>query len=471
MSIEVTHRGGAVALDGALHRLKDLLGCENTRLGKVRISAAGRAAGGNQLRLDLDDGSRHLVALDSARTEHPTLVIRNAGQVLTMEGEDVGLLERGTVVCSGEEVVGVYPEHEAPDHGRARVLDAAGGVVAPGLVDPHTHPVFAGQRAVEFGMKAQGKTYLEIHKAGGGILSTVRATREASFEHLAEVCAGNLSRLLAWGVTTAEGKSGYALSTHGELRMLEVLRTVGDCHPVDVVPTLLGAHTLPPEHRDSRDAYVTQVAEEMVPRASRDGLCEYCDAYCEDGAFTPAEVERIFAAATAHGLGLRLHAEQFTDQGGAGLAARLDAATADHLEAVSPEGIRAMAERSTVAVLLPGAALTCRCPWPPARDLIDAGVTVALGTDLNPGSSMTAALPLMMSLACMQMQVSCEEAWRAVTVNAARSLGRDDRGRLAPGCRADIVIFDAPDYRYVPYHYGENHARVVIKDGRVVLSR
>jgi len=182
-------------------------------------------------------------------------------------------------------------------------------------------------------------------------------------------------------------------------------------------------------------------------------------------------VERIFAAATAHGLGLRLHAEQFTDQGGAGLAARLDAATADHLEAVSPEGIRAMAERSTVAVLLPGAALTCRCPWPPARDLIDAGVTVALGTDLNPGSSMTAALPLMMSLACMQMQVSCEEAWRAVTVNAARSLGRDDRGRLAPGCRADIVIFDAPDYRYVPYHYGENHARVVIKDGRVVLSR
>jgi imidazolonepropionase len=447
------------------------LGCDKTQLGERRIEAAELVTGADQVRLVLDDGSRHRVALARPPTTDPTLVIRNAGQVLTMDDAGVGLLENGVVLCSGGAVLGVYPEREAAEHRGAKVLDAGGGVVAPGLVDPHTHPVFAGQRSVEFGMKAQGQTYLEIHKAGGGILSTVKSTREASFDQLAAVCAKNLSRLLAWGVTTAEGKSGYALTTAGELRMLEVLRTVGDCHPVDVIPTLLGAHTLPPEHRDSRSEYVAQVAEEMIPRASRAGLCEFCDAYCEDGAFTPAEVEQIFTAAKAHGLGLRLHAEQFTDQGGAALAARLGAATADHLEAVSPEGIQAMAERSTVAVLLPGAALTCRCPWPPARALIDGGVTIALGTDLNPGSSMTSSLPLMMSLACMQMQVSCEEAWRAVTVNAARSLGRDDRGRLAPGCRADIVIFDAPDYRYIPYHYGENHARAVIKDGRVVLSR
>jgi imidazolonepropionase len=209
----------------------------------------------------------------------------------------------------------------------------------------------------------------------------------------------------------------------------------------------------------------------MLPQAAARGLARFCDAYCEDGAFTPDEVSTIFAAARAHGLELRLHAEQFTDQGGAALAARLGAASADHLEAISADGIAALGKSSTTAVLLPGAALACRCPWPPARALIEAGASVALGTDLNPGSSMTAALPLMMSLACMQMKLSCEEVWRAVTVEAARSLRRPDLGKVQPGCQADLCIFRAPDYRYVPYHYGENHARLVIKRGRVVVDR
>jgi imidazolonepropionase len=351
------------------------------------------------------------------------------------------------------------------------VVDAQGAVVAPGLVDPHTHPVFGGERSREFAMKAEGKSYLEIHEAGGGIFSTVRATRAASTAELERVCAQNLSRALAWGVTTCEGKSGYALEAEGELRLLEVLRTVGDCHPVDVEPTLLGAHAVPVELQHRRADYVACVAHEMVPRAAAAGLARFCDAYCEQGAFTVDEVREIFAAAAAAGLGLRLHAEQFSHQGGAELAGGLGALSADHLERISAEGIAALAAAGTVAVLLPGAALACRCPWPPAARLVAAGVPVALGTDLNPGSSMTSALPLMMSLACMQMGLSCEQAWRAVTVEAARSLRRDDIGVIAPGRRADLALFDVPDYRHVPYHYGENHARLVIKGGRIAYAR
>ncbi len=397
------------------------------------------------------------------------LVITNAGQLLTLQGPGVGLVEDAFIACGGGKILDVISGAAPQIPAGAQVVDARGGLVTPGLVDPHTHPVFAGQRSVEFGLKAAGKTYLEIHKAGGGIMSTVRSTRAASFEELERRCAANLDALLAWGVTTCEGKSGYALQTAGELRLLEVLRAVDARHPVDVVPTFLGAHTLPPD--EDRDIYVSRIIEEMIPRVAEEGLARYCDAYCEDGAFTIHETDRIFTAARAAGLGLRLHAEQFTDQGGTELAVRHGAASADHLEAVSDAGVAALAASDTTAVLLPGAALTCRCPWPPARKLLDAGVAVALGTDLNPGSSYTSSLPLMMSLACTQMQVSCEEAWRAVTCDAARCLGLDDVGRVAAGCRADLVVFEAPDYRYVPYHYGDNHARVVIKSGRVVLDR
>ncbi len=511
MATAITHHGAAVLHAGAHHRLKDLVGTEHGQ-GQLRLQGVAEVVGG--LELELSDGRVRVVPLpgpgerrshpgaagghedpqfgrgDAAHAERqfalhrgasaggeqgelPELLIRNAGQILTLEGDGVGLVEGGSITCRGGAVLEVSPDPRpsrelAPG---AVVLDAAGGLVAPGLVDPHTHPVFAGQRCREFAMKAEGRTYLEIHKAGGGILSTVRATRAAGRAELEARCAANLDRLLAWGVTTCEGKSGYALELEGELRLLEVLRTVSSVHPVDVIPTLLGAHALPPERASDRAAYVAEIAEQMVPRAAREGLARFCDAYCEDGAFTPPEVRAIFAAARAAGLGLRLHAEQFTDQGGAALAASEGAASADHLEAITPAGIDALAASGTTAVLLPGAALMCRCPMPPARALLDAGAHVALGTDLNPGSSMTSSLPLMMSLACTQLRMSCDEAWRAVTVEAARSLGLERVGRLAPGCAADLVIFDVPDYRYVPYHYGDNHARVVIKAGRVVLDR
>jgi imidazolonepropionase len=481
MPFEVIHHGGAIRFDARVLRLKDLLPADELGAGDLRIQHAERVGGdgGDAVRLTLNDGRCSECPLPrDAREGAADLVVRNAGQILTLEGaEGVGLVVGATAVaCREGRILGLSREDRVeatfPVAKNAMVVDAKGGVVTPGLVDPHTHPVFAGQRAVEFGMKARGQSYLDIHKAGGGILSTVKATRQATFEELCAGCAGNLNRLLAWGVTTCEGKSGYDLTLDGELRMLEVLRTVGDCHPVDVVPTLLGAHALPPELASERETYVALVAEQMVPRAAAEGLARYCDAYCEDGAFTPAEVERIFTAAKDAGLSLRIHAEQFTDQGGALLAARMGAASADHLEAISPAAIEAMAASGTTAVLLPGAALACRCPWPPARDILDAGVDVALGTDLNPGSSMTSSLPLMMSLASMQMGMSCEESWRAVTVTAARALGLEDRvGSITPGRQADLVVFDAPDYRYIPYHYGDNHARVVIKRGRVVVNR
>lgn len=403
------------------------------------------------------------------------LVIRNAAQILTLEGDSVGIVEKGVIVCGQGLILSIKNETApelstavAPD---ALVIDAEGGIVTPGLIDPHTHPVFAGSRHLEFGMKAQGKSYMEIHKAGGGILSTVRSTRAASRQELEVQCQDNLRRLLNFGVTTIEGKSGYALELEGEIRLLEVLCDLGQKQPVDIVPTLLAAHALPPEFKKNRAGYVQLIIDEMIPQVASKKLARYIDAYCEEGAFTVEEVRKIFEAGQAAGLGIRLHAEQFSDQGGAKMAARLGAASADHLEAIDRAAIKAMAEANTVAVILPGAALSCRCPWPPVREIIDAGVTVALGTDLNPGSSMTSNLPLQMSLACMQLKMSCEEAWRAVTINAARSLGLTDRGKLAPSCLADLVIWNAPDYRYIPYHYGENYAKVVIKKGKIVVDK
>lgn len=473
MKLEVLHHGAAVLLDdGRTLSLRELLPLRALRASRLRVRAASLASG--SLELATSDGVTHRLLVDRAATESAELTVENIGQLLTLEGPGVGAIRDARIACRGGRVVeivdGGRPLESIRDDATLTV-DARGGVVTPGLVEPHAHPVFAGERSLEFALKAEGRSYLEIHNAGGGILSTVRSTRAAGFDELAARCAANLDRLLAWGVTTCEGKSGYALETEGELRLLEVMRTVSGTHPVAIVPTLLGAHALPPERAGARDEYVREVAEEMVPRAARAGLARYCDAYCEQGAFTLDEVDRILRAARAAGLGLRLHAEQFSDQGGAALAARLGAASADHLEAISESGIAALATAGTTAVLLPGAALACRCPWPPARALLEAGVPVALGTDLNPGSSMTAALPLMMSIACMQLGMSCEQVWRAVTVEPARSLGRPDLGRVAVGCPADLAIFDAPDYRYVPYHYGENHLRAVVKDGQLVHER
>lgn len=458
---------------------------------RARIIQAAVSRSGDSVRLDHGDGfTQDLEGADLADLaglipiddpDRPAdLLVENAAWLVTCAGPAdsaatrLGLVEDGEVVVRAGRVMAAGPRDEVhkqvPVARNARRIDARGRGVSPGLIDPHTHPVFGGQRAREFAMRAAGATYLEIAEAGGGIRSTVTATRSATDADLKLGTRGRLRRLLNWGVTSIEAKSGYSLDVQGELRMLRILRELDPVQPVDITRTLLAAHVVPAEYKDDRETYIRQVIEEIIPAAATQGLAHGCDVFCESGAYTLDESRGILSAAKAHGLALRIHAEQFTDTGAAALAAELGALSADHLEAAGDATIEAMAGSDTVAVLLPGAALTVGDRFPDARRLLDRGVKVALGTDLNPGTSMTESLPLMMSLACTQMGMTCPEAWLAVTTNAATAIGRNDVGRLAPGCLADFVIYDAPDPAYIPYHLAGNTILSVYKYGRPAVE-
>ncbi len=379
----------------------------------------------------------------------------------------LGIIKRGALAIRAGRVVSVgnIDEVMKKKGNGTTVIDASGLGVAPGFVDPHTHPVFGGERSREFALRAAGATYAEIAEAGGGIRSTMRSTREASFDDLRASTFSRLERLNYWGVTTIEAKSGYSLNREGELRMLKLLKEINPIQPVDISSTLLAAHVVPPEFADDRASYVEMIAREIIPQVVSENLAESCDVFCEKGAFTIEETRIVMEAAIALGLGVRVHAEQFTDTGAARLAAELGALSADHLEAVGDEAVAAMAKAGTVAVLLPGAAITVGGVFPDARRLLDSGVKVALGTDLNPGTSMTESLPLMMSIACTQCNMTPAEAWLGVTVNGAKALNRGNVGSLAPGCSADMIFLDAPNYASIPYHMGHNHVRGVFKGG------
>jgi imidazolonepropionase len=407
------------------------------------------------------------------------VVVRGASEVArVLSANDAGVIRRGAVALCEGRVVWVGPEDELAAAVRplagAREIDAGGGLVTPGLVDPHTHLVFAGERSLEFALRAAGTPYLEILAQGGGIHSTVQATRAASDEELLALARRRRDRMLAHGVTTIEVKSGYGLSVKDELRLLRLARRLGAEGPCRISPTLLAAHALPPEHAADRGAYLRAILDEMIPAAAAaDGgerLCDAVDVFLEDKAFTAEETRAIGRAARAAGLAFTVHAGQFTDQGGAELAAELGARSVDHLEAVSDAGIAALARAQVTAVLLPGAMVTLGLPAPPARRLLDAGVPLALGTDCNPGSSMTESLPLMMFLAVTRLGMTCEEALAAVTRQAALALGRPDLGHLAPGARGDLCIFDASSYRSLAYHFGSPLARVVLREGEVVFG-
>lgn len=386
---------------------------------------------------------------------------------------DISIIAGGAVAIEGDRILWAGPSLDLPtEYGEAhRIVDADGMVALPGLVDPHTHIIFAGTREGEFEERILGRTYAEIAAAGGGILSTVRATRAASREELVDLAKPRLDRMLAFGVTTAEVKSGYGLATADEIKMLEAAAELDTTQSVALVPTFLGAHEVPLEYRGDRDAYVDLVVREMIPEVSRRGLARFCDVFCETGVYDLRETERILAAGLAHGLRPRLHADQLSPLGGAALAGRIGAASADHLEHISDEGISAMKEGGTVAVLLPGASFFLGISHPPARRVIDAGLPVALATDCNPGSSMSENLVLMMTIACCQMRMTPAEAISAVTLNAAAALDLSrEIGSIQAGKRADLVLFDAPGHRYIPYHYGANHARLVVKSGKIVVG-
>jgi imidazolonepropionase len=411
------------------------------------------------------------------------LVVRNIGLLATMAGPsprrggdmgDAGLVSHAAVAAAKGRIVYAGPEAglpaviaPAPD---AVVIDAGGGAVVPGLVDAHTHLAFAGDRDDEIRRRLAGASYREIAAAGGGIVATVAATRAASREELAAAIVSRLDEMLLQGTTTAEIKSGYGLSTADEVRSLEAVRDAAGAHPVGVVPTFLGAHEVPPEHRDHRGRYVDLLVEEMIPEVARRGLAVFCDVFCEEGVFTVAESRRILAAARDRRMKLRIHADELAWTGGAELAAELGATSADHLLFVSDAGARAMAEAGCAATLLPAAAFYLRLGrFAPARALIEAGVPVAVATDVNPGGGLSPSLPFAMALACFGMGLSLEESLAAATLNAAYSLDvHREVGSLEEGKRADLVVLRSRRLLDL-VRVGVGAIHTVVKDGRVVV--
>jgi imidazolonepropionase len=415
------------------------------------------------------------------------LIVENASEVLTMErpgltgprrGADlreVGRIADGAVAVRGDTVAWVGPARElagavdpAPDAVR---VDAAGGSVTPGFVDSHTHLIFGGSRHDEFERRLAGQSYLEIAAAGGGIRSSVRHTREAGEDELAAAGRARLDLVLRHGTTTVECKSGYGLATEHELKQIRALRRASDGHPVETVATFLGAHEFPPEFTDDREGYVRLLIDEMIPAVAETGLCEFADVFCEAGVYTVDQARRVLEAASAAGMRPRLHADEFAPSGAAELAVELGALSADHLSAVSDAGVRALAGSATIGTVLPGTTFSCRIPGADARRLIDAGVALAIASDLNPGSSAVESMGIVIGLACLHLGLLPSEAFVAATVNAAWSLDRAGRiGSLVPGKQADLLVLGVPDYRIVPYRFGTNHVRTVVKAGRVVVD-
>jgi imidazolonepropionase len=386
-----------------------------------------------------------------------------------------GAVKNGALAVAGEQIVWIGKEDELPadlKSSAADVYDGGGAWITPGLVDCHTHLVYAGSRAREFELRLQGATYEEIARQGGGIRSTVSATRQADEESLFGQSAPRLRALLQEGVTTVEIKSGYGLDLETELRMLRVARTLGENFPVTVMPTFLGAHALPPEYEGRDDDYIDFVCNQVLPQIAARNLAVAVDAFCENIGFTPAQTERVFKAAKKLGLAIKLHADQLTDLQGAALAARYQALSADHLEYISEQGVQAMAKNDTVAVLLPGAFYFLRETQKPPVDLLRRyGVPIALSTDCNPGSSPTVSLLLMLNMACTFFGLTAEEALAGVTRNGAAALGLEEKiGTLEPGKDADFVVWDIPEPAELAYRIGGNPMQHVVRKGRLVGS-
>ncbi len=415
-----------------------------------------------------------------------TLIIKNIGQLITMSGpaprigeqmSDLGLIENGGIAVAGEEILYVGKSEKIEGQAElaegCRVIDAKGMVVTPGLIDPHTHPVFSKTREKEFEMRTQGKTYMEIAESGGGIRSSVRDLRETEYVTLKEKTKERLDRFLSYGVTTLEAKSGYGLSLESEIKQLKIINELNETHILDLIPTFLGAHEVPDEYRSDRETYIDIIINEMIPAVVKDNLAEFCDIFTEDGVFTIEESRKIMQAAKDAGLKLKFHADELKSTGGGELAAELGSISADHLVYISNDGIKAMAKSGTVAVLLPGTTFSLSGKqYAPARKMIDEGVIVALSTDCNPGSSYSESLPIIISLAALQMKLTAAEAITAVTVNAAAAVDRVGKiGQLCEGMQADITVWNMADYRELPYHYGVNLVSQVIKKGKLAFGK
>ncbi|HEV2287690.1 MAG TPA: imidazolonepropionase [Candidatus Acidoferrales bacterium] len=412
-------------------------------------------------------------------------LITNCCEILTLRGKapkrgrdlaDTGLVRDGAILVREGRIAAIGPRRRIEalrDSRRARKLDLGGRVVVPGFVDSHTHFIFAASRAAEYEQRIGGATYEQIARAGGGIANSVLRLRKSSSDDLKSRARAHLAQFAAHGTTTVEAKSGYGLDWESERKILAALRELGNEQPIEIVRTFLGAHVVPPEFRGRADAYVELLCKEWIPKVAAENLAEFCDVYCDRGAFTVAQSRRIFTAARACGLGLRVHAEQLARTGAARLAVELNAASADHLEKISSSDIRALARSNVACTLLPGCCFHLGLAhYGPARKLIEAGAIVGIATDFNPGTSPTLSMPMILSLACTQMRMTPAEAIAAATINAAYSLGRHDGiGSLEVGKFADFAAFDVADYREIPYYFGVNHCWLTMKRGQVIYSR
>ncbi len=420
-----------------------------------------------------------------------TLLLTGCKQLLTLRGpaprrgaelRDLGIVKNGALLIREGRIAAIGSEAQVKraarklppkERKRLRELDAQGAVALPGFVDSHTHLVFPASRANEYEQRIAGATYEQIAKSGGGILSTVAKLRKASPASLKQHALQSLVHMAAHGTTTVEAKSGYGLDASSELKILRLHRELAKSQPLEIVSTFLGAHVPPPEFRNRPDAYVDLLCRQLIPQVATARLADYCDVFCDRGAFTLDQSRRILTAARACGMGLRLHAEQLARTGAAQLAVELHAASADHLEQINSDDIRALAASEVTCTLLPGCCFHLGLQhYAPARALIEAGAIVALATDFNPGTSPTLNMQMILSLACTQLRMTPAEAITAATLNAAYSLGRADRiGSLEVGKFADLALFAVEDYREIPYYFGVNHCRLTAKRGRIVWNR
>lgn len=416
------------------------------------------------------------------------LVVKNAAQLVTtctdshkVEAEPGGwnltIIEDATIACYAGKIVALGPGKvvlPCLDPVRnCQVISVPGKTILPGFVDCHTHPVFAATRVNEFDMRIAGKTYQEIAQAGGGIRASVQSLRNASKDELIEKALTRLDWFIQHGTTTIEAKSGYGLNADAEIKMLQVTRELNAIHPIDLIPTFLGAHEIPDEFRFNREGYIELIEKDMLPRVKEGNLAEFCDVFTEENVFSIAEARRILTAGMKAGLKPKIHADQLTNSGGARLAAEIGAISADHLDYSDDDGMTRLREAGVVPVLLPGSVFFLHLNrYAPARKMIAAGLPVALATDFNPGSCPSFSMPLMMTLACVHMRLSPEEALVAVTHHSAMAIDRGGKlGILDVDLPADIVIWDVPNFKWIPYHFGANLVLYTIKKGKVVYAR
>jgi len=408
------------------------------------------------------------------------LLIKNIRQLVTVasngkpfksgkEMRELHVLENAAVLIENGIIQRIAPTNELPAPPDIDVLDAADRVALPGFVDSHTHTVFAGSRENEFVMRAEGKSYEEIAGAGGGILSTMNATRAATKKELLRSAGRRLNEMMKLGTTTVEMKSGYGLNAEAETKILDVMHDLRRDHYMTVIPTFLGAHAFPPEFADDRNGYVELIMGKMLPYVGQRQLAVFCDVFCDKGYFDLHQTEQILLEAKRFGLIPKIHADQLAAIGGTELGIQMNAASVDHLEHLTEKGLEALKHSSTIATVLPGASFFLNQPYAPARSIIDANIPLAIATDFNPGSSMSFSMPMMMTIACTQMKITPEEAIAACTLNGAAALGLShETGSIEVGKQADIVLYDVPNYNYIPYHYGVNLVWKIIKNGTVL---